>query len=60
MSEVETSTSSQVNCSFCGKSQREVACMVMGPRVGICDECVRLCIDIIFKKLGDYITRAEK
>ena len=30
-------------CSFCGKSQREVA----GPTVYICDECISLCNDII-------------
>jgi ATP-dependent protease Clp ATPase subunit len=27
-------------CSFCGKSAAEVAKLVAGPRVYICDECV--------------------
>ena len=31
-----------VHCSFCGKSQREVAKLVAGPGVYICDECIRL------------------
>jgi hypothetical protein len=34
-------------CSFCGKSQREVKKLIAGPAVYICDECVRLCIEII-------------
>ena len=35
-------------CSFCGKSEREVHRMIQGPAgVRICDECVRLCMDIV-------------
>jgi ATP-dependent Clp protease ATP-binding subunit ClpX len=39
----------QVNlsCSFCGKSQREVRKLIAGPTVYICDECIKLCNDII-------------
>jgi ATP-dependent Clp protease ATP-binding subunit ClpX len=29
-------------CSFCGKSEREVAKLVAGPKVYICDACVAL------------------
>ena len=29
-------------CSFCGKSEIEVAKLVAGPKVYICDECVAL------------------
>ena len=33
-----------MHCSFCGKSQHEVAKLVAGPgRIYICDECVGLC-----------------
>lgn len=39
--------SSQLTCSFCGKSQREVRKLIAGPTVYICDECIRLCTDII-------------
>lgn len=35
------------SCSFCGKGLSEVAKMVRGPRVNICDECVRVSADII-------------
>ncbi len=36
-----------LNCSFCGKSQREVKKLIAGPSVYICDECVELCNSII-------------
>ena len=34
-------------CSFCGKSQHEVAKLIAGPTVHICGECVDLCHDIV-------------
>jgi ATP-dependent protease Clp ATPase subunit len=34
-------------CSFCGKSKREVAKLIAGPNVHICDECVELCNDML-------------
>jgi ATP-dependent Clp protease ATP-binding subunit ClpX len=40
-------TSGTLYCSFCGKSQHEVRKLIAGPTVFICDECVRLCMDII-------------
>ena len=36
-----------LSCSFCGKGQREVRKLIAGPTVYICDECIRLCNDII-------------
>ena len=36
-----------VRCSFCGKSEHEVHRMIQGPGVRICDECVRLCMDVL-------------
>jgi ATP-dependent Clp protease ATP-binding subunit ClpX len=36
-----------LSCSFCGKNQREVKKLIAGPTVYICDECIRLCNDII-------------
>ncbi len=36
-----------LNCSFCGKNQREVRKLIAGPTVYICDECIELCNDII-------------
>lgn len=34
-------------CSFCGKNQKDVAKLIAGPAVYICDECVRLCNEIL-------------
>jgi len=34
-------------CSFCGKYDHEVKKLITGPDVGICNECVGLCVDII-------------
>jgi ATP-dependent Clp protease ATP-binding subunit ClpX len=36
-----------VNCSFCGKTDRQVARLIAGPGVFICNECVALCEDIL-------------
>ncbi len=36
-----------LSCSFCGKGQREVRKLSAGPTVYICDECIKLCNDII-------------
>ncbi len=36
-----------LSCSFCGKSQKEVRKLIAGPTVYICDECIELCNDII-------------
>ena len=38
---------SNLQCSFCGKNQREVKKRIAGPTVYICDECIHLCNDII-------------
>jgi ATP-dependent Clp protease ATP-binding subunit ClpX len=40
-----------LSCSFCGKSQREVKKLIAGPSVYICDECIALCNDIIAEEV---------
>ena len=35
------------HCSFCGKEQGEVAKLIAGPQVYICDECIDLCNEIV-------------
>ena len=37
-------------CTFCKKNQREVAILICGPSVVICDECVDLCNHILFEE----------
>ena len=41
-----------LRCSFCGKSRHEVARLVAGPGVYICNECVDLCRQVIDQELG--------
>lgn len=40
-----------VRCSFCGKSHKQVAKVIAGPGVYICNECITLCNDIIAEEL---------
>ena len=47
MTKKKTPASSELCCSFCGKSQDEVQRLIAGPDVYICDECVTLCNEII-------------
>lgn len=37
----------EVRCSFCGKTSDQVRRLIAGPNVYICDECIKLCQDII-------------
>jgi ATP-dependent protease Clp ATPase subunit len=38
-------------CSFCNKNQSEIARLVAGPGVYICNECIDLCNQIIAREL---------
>lgn len=51
MSQNSGDAKSNLSCSFCGKSQREVRKLIAGPSVYICDECIGLCNDIIADEL---------
>ena len=42
---------SNLSCSFCGKSQKEVKKLIAGPSVYICDECISLCNDILAEEV---------
>ena len=53
-----------IKCSFCGKAQREVERLIAGPGVYICDECIRVCANIIENDLYedsefDYLESKE-
>ena len=45
---------SQHYCNFCGKAQEEVAVLIAGPGnpLFICNECVKLCGEIVQKRLA--------
>lgn len=36
-----------IRCSFCGKTQEEAQRIIAGPGVYICDECIKVCANII-------------
>jgi ClpX C4-type zinc finger len=45
--ESTTQTKLDARCSFCGKHSTEVQRLIAGPGVYICDDCVRLCNEIL-------------
>ena len=47
-----------LKCSFCGKSQKQVAQLIAGPQIYICDECINLCNEIIEERSQE--ARAEE
>ena len=47
-------------CSFCGKNQKDVAKLIAGPAVYICDECIQLCSEIIEEESEDNIVDTEQ
>jgi hypothetical protein len=49
-----------LHCSFCGKSQHDVRCLVAGPAVFICDECVALCDDIVEDEKIQRLLKADE
>jgi ClpX C4-type zinc finger len=46
-SEAQAPAASEVRCSFCTKPSSDVEKVIAGPGVYICNECVRLCNDIL-------------
>ena len=48
-----------LNCSFCGKGQKEVKKLIAGPSIYICNECVDLCAEIIEDEKGEQIAPEE-
>lgn len=45
-----------VKCSFCGRDGDEVASMVAGPDVYICDICIKTSLDILKNNMAAYNT----
>ncbi len=41
----------ELRCSFCSKSQAEVAKLIAGPDVHICEECVDRCNDVLAEEV---------
>ena len=55
-----TTIRSEHICSFCGKPQASVKRLIAGPgQVFICDECVRLCQQIITEESAQSVTQPD-
>ncbi|MFT4186908.1 MAG: ATP-dependent Clp protease ATP-binding subunit ClpX [Micrococcaceae bacterium] len=50
-----------LRCSFCGKAQNQVLKLIAGNSVYICDDCIRVCNEILQEELSniDNFERAE-
>ena len=40
-------TKNEPRCSFCGRSQTQIEKIIKGPSVHICNECVKLCNEVL-------------
>lgn len=50
----------KVKCSFCGRDGSEVASMVAGPDVYICDNCVKSSVDILKENIAAYKNESKE
>ena len=48
-----------VSCSFCGKNQDRVNRIIAGPGAYICNECVRLCVNILEDDLEEETPQVD-
>jgi ATP-dependent protease Clp ATPase subunit len=44
----------ELHCSFCGKGESEVRQIVAGPKVFICNNCVRICTEVLSEAQPDW------
>ena len=51
-----TTDNKRIRCSFCGRTQDKVDKLIAGNGAFICNECVRLCLNIIDEDLSDETT----
>jgi len=56
---VKTTDTNVPRCSFCGKTQDQVAKLIAGPGAYICNECIDLCNEIIEEEQFDDLPEAE-
>lgn len=49
----------ELTCSFCGKPQSQVRRLIAGPDAYICDECIKLCDEIIDEEFESLNEKAK-
>lgn len=42
------------SCSFCGRTEEQVARMITSPKADICATCVLICMEILINNLTEY------
>jgi ATP-dependent protease Clp ATPase subunit len=47
-------------CSFCAQSEIDATCLIAGPTVHICDDCVALSVSIVIEKYKRCTARLEE
>ncbi len=47
MGSYKDTLTSAMRCSFCGKGKNDVAKLIAGPQVYICNQCVNICIEVV-------------
>lgn len=50
----------ELRCSFCNKSQRDVLKLIAGPAVYICNECADICSDLVADDEKAYLGNASE
>lgn len=45
-----TKTLTLKRCTFCCKTQGQVEVLIDGPEALICNECIALCVEIVFQR----------
>lgn len=55
-----TGLSNGLACSFCGKEKELVKQLVAGPGVNICNECILLCVAVLFDELAQKTERLNE
>ncbi len=54
------SEKNRVRCSFCGKTQDEVARLIEGPGVYICDGCIQFCNSLLFDDEEERLPKSRR
>ncbi len=47
MGSYKDSLTGAMRCSFCGKGKNDVAKLIAGPQVYICNQCINICIEVV-------------
>lgn len=47
MGSYRDSLTGAMRCSFCGKGKNDVAKLIAGPQVYICNQCINICIEVV-------------